>query len=70
MNNKKQKQKNVKKSKRPIYIIFISILIALVIFIFFLPAFFSTKAGTNYLISKIEKKSNAKVEIESFHLTW
>ncbi|NGX33132.1 MAG: hypothetical protein K1060chlam4_01193, partial [Candidatus Anoxychlamydiales bacterium] len=67
MNKKNQNQKNVKK---PIYITLISISIALAIFIFFLPAVFSTKAGTNFLINKIEKKSNAKVEIESFHLTW
>ena len=68
--NQNQNQKNLKNSKKPIYIILISILIALAIFIFFLPAVFSTKAGTIFLINKIEKKSNAKVEIESFHLTW
>ncbi|NGX34423.1 MAG: hypothetical protein K1060chlam1_00776 [Candidatus Anoxychlamydiales bacterium] len=65
-----KKTKKQKKTKRPLYTIFICIFIALAIFIFFLPAFFSTKTGTNFLISKIEKKSNAKIEIESFHLTW
>lgn len=59
-----------KKSKKPIYITIICILSILLIIIFLIPSFFSSKVGTNFLISKIEKKSNAKIEIESFHLTW
>ncbi len=63
------KQKIKKKSKKTI-ITLICIFIAFVVLIFFLPTFFSTKLGTNLLISKIKKKSNAKIQIESFHLTW
>lgn len=58
------------KGKRPLYIILISLLIVIAVVIFLLPTFFSSKAGTEFLIRRIEKKSNARLKIDSFHLTW
>nr|NGX36201.1 hypothetical protein [Candidatus Anoxychlamydiales bacterium] len=58
------------KGKRPLYIILISLLIVIAVVIFLLPTFFSSKAGTEFLIRRIEKKSNASLTIGSFHLTW
>lgn len=52
------------------YLIFIFLLIFLLTTIFFLPKIFSTKVGTKFLLKKIEKKILAKIDVNSFNLSW
>jgi len=55
--------------KRKTYIL-ITILSTILILTFFLPIFLSSKPGKNFLISSLEKKLNAKIEIDSLNLNW
>jgi len=64
------KEKKEKHIKKPLFIVLISIAVFILIIFMLLPTFFSSKSGTKFLINKIEKKKNAKIEIDSFHLTW
>ncbi len=57
------------KRKKGLYTILI-ITIALLIIIFAIPNFFSTKVGTRFLLKRIESKINAKIDVESFKLSW
>lgn len=56
--------------KKMFYLIFIFSTLILFIIVFSLPKIFSTKVGTKFLLKKIENKYCAKIEIESFNLSW
>jgi hypothetical protein len=56
------------KRKKTFYIT--TTLVILLIIIFFLPRIFSTRPGTDFLLKRIERKTNSTIKIESFNLTW
>jgi hypothetical protein len=58
------------KSKKKSYTIFVISIVILSSIFFFIPKIFSTKAGSKFILKKIEKKLDAKITVDFFNLNW